>query len=237
MSTAPACFVPGGTAAPDVPRQFTAAPGADCSPPVSGKRPEFMANLATRRDRPDRSDLCAGNRAGRTGRGRAGRHSRADDPVRRCGAVGASVGRQCNEPQAFRPRRVLAAVGQHAVRGARAVRDRERPLSPAVGVLPQLDPQRRRTRAVVQRPLVPALPPEGRAWPSSGQCRRQCGIDADSTFGPAPDGGGARIARFRPRGGDSRADLRWPASGCRGSGPGGGRADSNHPHGTPGGVR
>ena len=63
---------------------------------------------------------------------------------------------------------------------------------------------------------------DGRGHPPA-QCRRQRGIDADSAFGSAPNRGGARLARFRPRGGDSRADLRRTAPGCRGSGAGGGR--------------
>ena len=125
--------------------------------------------------------------------------------------------------------RVLAAVGQHHLRSAGRIRDRQRPVPPAVGVGAQLHPQRRRSRTAVQRPCVPALPPEGRTRPSAGKRAGQRGVDAAPALGAAPHRCGTRPTRRGPRGGHPRAHLRDPAPGRRGSGPCGGRQDSGSP--------
>ena len=116
---------------------------------------------------------------------------------------------------AVEPQRLLAALGQSELRGARRLLRRQRPVPAQLGDRAGIDPGRRRPGAAVQRPRLPGLPPQGRPRPPAGGAGRLRGLDVPAPVDPARERGRARAAREPSGERHRRADLRRPAAGSR----------------------
>ena len=164
----------------------------------------------------------------------AGGDPGADHGLHQGRALGGVLGRHRDQPHDLHPRRLLGAVCEPLVRGARRFRDRQRDLSARVGDRAVLDPGGRRSGAALQRPRLPELSSQGWPRPPAHGTGRRRGLDVPSPLHPAPDRGRARPDREPPGERDSRSDLRRPAAELRDSGPAARGPDGDRLPGDPG---